>query len=115
MGDEIKLTPAEVARVQSVLNDAFQEMDEVASDIQNNGTNLHIAYQGSGLARGVENYENLGWNGHALARVLEGLSEDLGVTITAGENTDAEAQAALSRAGGGMDKPAMDHDISRAI
>lgn len=95
--NEIKLSPEEVDRVKAVIAWAYGDMERIATGIGSHGANLNTAYQGSGTAVGVQNYENLGRAGQALANVLNRLSQDLGVTAATGRETDDAAHGALNR------------------
>lgn len=100
MSDEVKLSPDELSRVMGIVNDAYTEMQEVALGISGQGEGFAAGYNGLGTARGVENYENLGRNGDALARALDGLATDLGETLSHGQNADEEAETLITQASG---------------
>lgn len=97
MGAEVKLSPEEVDRVKGIVAQAYSDMNEVATGIGGHAGNVHTAYNGSGTATAVQTYENLGRAGQALARALDGLSQDLGLTANTGRETDQAAQGALGR------------------
>ncbi|ARQ69493.1 WXG100 family type VII secretion target [Streptomyces marincola] len=96
--DEVKLSPEEVDRVQAIINQAYTDMEAVAQGIGGHSASVGTAYTGSGTARAVENYEDLGRAGQALAEALDGLSRDLGLTATTGRETDLDAQNVLNNA-----------------
>ncbi|WP_062214268.1 hypothetical protein [Streptomyces sp. NBRC 109706] len=96
MSDEIKLSPEEVDRVKLIISEAFSDMDEVALGIGGHGATVSSAYSGCGTGRAVENYEDLGRAGQALARALDGLSQDLGLTANTGREMDADAMSVLN-------------------
>lgn len=97
MGAEVKLSPEEVDRVKGVIAQAYQDMNEVATGIGGHAANVHTAYNGSGTATAVQTYEDLGRAGQALARALDGLSQDLGITAATGRDTDEAARSALAQ------------------
>ncbi|GAA1922869.1 hypothetical protein GCM10009716_34150 [Streptomyces sodiiphilus] len=112
--DEIKLSPEELERVQGIIGQAYTDMEEVALGIGGHSGSVMSAYRGSGSARAMETYEDLGRAGRALADALDGLSRDVGLTSQTGRETDIEAQAAVNRAGTGAAAPA-DLGIAQAI
>ncbi|MDT0305677.1 hypothetical protein RM780_01695 [Streptomyces sp. DSM 44917] len=97
MAEEIKLSPEEVDRVMGIVNQAYTDMGEVAAGLGGHGATVGTAYTGGGTARAVETYEDLGRAGEALARALDGLSQDLGLTANTGRETDLDAEGALNR------------------
>ncbi|KAB8167885.1 hypothetical protein FH609_009550 [Streptomyces sp. 3MP-14] len=113
MGDEIKLSPEEVDRVMAIINQAYTDMEEVATGIGGHSANVSTAYNGSGTGRAMETYDDLGRAGQALAAALDGLSQDLGLTATTGRETDADAQGVLN----GVQTPGITPDagIAQAI
>lgn len=98
MSDEVKLAPDELGRVMGIINGAFSKMQEVARGISGQGESFAVGYVGLGTARGVEHYENLGRNGEALARALDGLATDLGETLSHDQNADEEAEMQINQA-----------------
>ncbi|MDT0321273.1 WXG100 family type VII secretion target [Streptomyces millisiae] len=97
MSDEVKLAPEEVDRVMGVIAQAYSEMEAVATGIGGHSANVGSAYQGSGTRTAMATYEDLGRAGQALATVLDGLSQDLGLTANTGRETDADAEGVLNR------------------
>lgn len=97
MSAEVKLSPEEVDRVKGIIAQAYADMEQVATGIGGHAGTMPVAYQGSGTATAVQTYENLGRAGQALARALDGLSQDLGVTANTGRETDDAAHGALNR------------------
>ncbi|TDC72954.1 WXG100 family type VII secretion target [Streptomyces hainanensis] len=97
MSDEVKLAPEEVERVMGIIQQAYTDMEGVATGIGAHSANVSSAYNGGGTSRAVATYEDLGRAGQALAHALDGLSQDLGLTANTGRETDANAESALSR------------------
>ncbi|MDT0318812.1 hypothetical protein [Streptomyces millisiae] len=96
MSDEVKLAPEEVDRVMGVIQQAYTDMAGVAAGIGAHSANVSSAYHGGGTSRAVATYEDLGRAGQALAHVLDGLSQDLGLTANTGRETDADASSVLN-------------------
>ncbi|GAB2929568.1 WXG100 family type VII secretion target [Streptomyces mayteni] len=97
MSEEVKLAPEEVDRVMGIINQAYSDMEAVSTRIGAFSGSIGDAYQGAGTTTAMSTYDDLNRAGQALATALDGLSQDLGLTANAGRETDAEAQAALSR------------------
>lgn len=97
MSDEVKLSPEEVDRVKGIIQQAYTDMETVATGIGAHAETVATAYQGGGTARARTTYEDLGRAGQALADALDGLSQDLGLTAATGRETDAEAEGVLNR------------------
>lgn len=96
MHSEVKLAPEEVRRVSGIVNQAYADMDAVATGIGAHAGAVAGAYNGSGTATAMENYENLGRSGRALAHALDAISASLGLTAVTGEETDEAARGAVS-------------------
>ncbi|WP_147450815.1 WXG100 family type VII secretion target [Streptomyces hoynatensis] len=96
-GDEVKLSPEEVERVMSIIQQAYTDMEAVAHGIGAHSDHVIAAYQGGGTSRAQATYQELGRAGQALANALDGLSQDLGLTAATGRETDADAESALNR------------------
>ncbi|MGP4109438.1 hypothetical protein ACTWP5_00795 [Streptomyces sp. 4N509B] len=113
MAEEVKLSPEEVDRVKGIIAQAQQDMNEVATGIGGHAGTVQTAYNGSGTATAVQNYENLGRAGEALSRALAALSQDLGVTAATGRETDQAAHSVMNRVV--TPGAAPDPSIARAI
>jgi hypothetical protein len=101
MSEEVKLSPEEAQRVENIINQAFDEMGAVSRNIAGNAGQVSAAYVGTGTAQAGENYEGLGRFGNLLADTLNGLAEDLNVTISTGIQTDEQADSLVRQAGQG--------------
>jgi uncharacterized protein YukE len=110
MHSEIKLSVDDVVRVGAIINGAFDEMAQVATGIGGHADTVGTAYNGVGTATAMDNYQNLGRAGQALANALEGLSQDIGLTAQTGQQTDDEAHSTLR----GVAAPTTPSDLSIA-
>lgn len=112
MSEEVKLNTEEADRVEQVIEAAFSEMETVSRSIASDAGRVSEAVQCSGTGIAMENYEGLGRHGQLLAEILQGLANDLKVTISTGVQTDESAASELGRGGTGS---VPDPTVSAAI
>ncbi|RKN10979.1 hypothetical protein [Streptomyces radicis] len=105
MDGDVKLDSEEADLVTAVIAQAYEDMEEQARQIGGHSESVSFAYQGSGTTRAMETYSALGGAGAALAAALDGLSQDLGLTVAEGHDMDANALSALNQGAGAVGDP----------
>jgi hypothetical protein len=87
---DVHLEPDEARLVESVINEVVGNTEEIARGLAAHGETIQGALRGSGTATAADTYSILGGAGRLLSEHLNKLREDLGLSITTGEETDLD-------------------------